>query len=218
MLAAQKTYSGSHRCHGGRAAIDAARTVHWSADRAMRILCTGGTVTATMEDSRAGLVAKVAGLRPRLQATAGWTEENGRLHEETIDLLADAGVFRMRTPRRYGGYRERHPDPGRGRHRARPGHGSIGWTASVYWIPTWMVGLFPDPVQDEVFATPDVRVCGTLSPSAMAAPVARRRGGQRQVGLHHRRPAQPLAGDPGGPGRPRTPSRCRSWRWCPAPS
>jgi alkylation response protein AidB-like acyl-CoA dehydrogenase len=128
-------------------------------------------LTATIEDSRAGLVAKVAGLRPRLRATAGWAEENGRLHDETIDLLADAGVFRMRTPRRYGGLEsdtrtlvEVATELGRA-------SGSIGWTASVYWIPTWMVGLYPDPVQDEVFATPDVRICGTLSPSAMAAPV-----------------------------------------------
>ena len=41
----------------------------------------------------------------------------------------------------------------------------------MYWIPTWMAGLFPQAVQDEVFATPDVRICGTLSPSAQAAPV-----------------------------------------------
>jgi alkylation response protein AidB-like acyl-CoA dehydrogenase len=34
-----------------------------------------------------------------------------------------------------------------------------------------MTGHFPDHVQDEVFATPDVRVCGTLSPTAMATPV-----------------------------------------------
>jgi alkylation response protein AidB-like acyl-CoA dehydrogenase len=33
-----------------------------------------------------------------------------------------------------------------------------------------MAGLFPDHVQDEVFSTPDTRVCGTLSPSAMAFP------------------------------------------------
>jgi alkylation response protein AidB-like acyl-CoA dehydrogenase len=30
--------------------------------------------------------------------------------------------------------------------------------------------MFPDEVQDEVFATPDARVCGTLSPSGTAAP------------------------------------------------
>jgi alkylation response protein AidB-like acyl-CoA dehydrogenase len=33
-----------------------------------------------------------------------------------------------------------------------------------------MVGMFPDEVQDEVYATADVRVCGTLSPSATARP------------------------------------------------
>ena len=30
--------------------------------------------------------------------------------------------------------------------------------------------MFPDEVQDEVYSTPNVRVCGTLSPSAMATP------------------------------------------------
>jgi alkylation response protein AidB-like acyl-CoA dehydrogenase len=33
-----------------------------------------------------------------------------------------------------------------------------------------MAGLFPDEVQDEVFSTPDVRVCGTLSPAGTAIP------------------------------------------------
>jgi alkylation response protein AidB-like acyl-CoA dehydrogenase len=128
-------------------------------------------VTATIEDSRERLVSRVADLRPSLEAKAAWTEKNGRLHEETIELLAEAGVFRMRVPRRYGGLEsdtrtlvDVATELGRA-------SGSIGWTASVYWIPTWMVGLFPDAVQDEVFATPDVRVCGTLSPSAMASPV-----------------------------------------------
>jgi alkylation response protein AidB-like acyl-CoA dehydrogenase len=128
-------------------------------------------VTATIEDSRARLVSRIAELRPALADKAGWTEEKGRLHEETLELLADAGVFRMRVPRRYGGLEcdtRTLVDVGTELGRAS---GSIGWTASVYWIPTWMVGLFPDQVQDEVFSTPDVRICGTLSPSAMAAPV-----------------------------------------------
>jgi alkylation response protein AidB-like acyl-CoA dehydrogenase len=33
-----------------------------------------------------------------------------------------------------------------------------------------MACQFPDEVQDEVFDTPDVRICGTLSPSGMAKP------------------------------------------------
>lgn len=101
---------------------------------------------------------------------AAWAEQNRRVHPDVIEALADAGVFRLRTPKRYGGYEadtatlvDVAAELGRG-------DGSAAWTASVYWIPTWMACQFPDEVQDEVFSTPDVRVCGTLSPSAMAAP------------------------------------------------
>lgn len=105
-----------------------------------------------------------------LREHAAWAEQNRRIHPDAIDALADAGVFRLRTPRRYGGYEadtatlvDVAAELGRG-------DGAAAWTASVYWIPTWMTCLFPDEVQDEVFSTPDVRICGTLSPSAMAAP------------------------------------------------
>lgn len=120
--------------------------------------------------TREELVRRVADLVPALREKAVWAEENRRLSDETIDALANAGIFRLRTPTRYGGYEcdtrtlvEVASQLGRA-------DGSTSWTASVYWIPTWMACLFPDEVQDEVFATPDVRACGTLSPSAMAAP------------------------------------------------
>lgn len=116
------------------------------------------------------LVGQATDLIPLLRSHAGWAEENRRLHEETIEALADAGVFKLRRPERYGGYSVDTTtlfDVGTA---LGQGCGSTSWVASVYWIPTWMACQFPDHVQDEVFATPDVRVCGTLSPSAMAAP------------------------------------------------
>jgi len=120
--------------------------------------------------TREQLVSRAAELVPTLRAKALWAEENRRLHEESIEALADAGVFRLRTPKRYGGYEadtrtlvEVASELGRA-------DGSTSWVASVYWIPTFMASLFPDQVQDEVFATPNVRICGTLSPSAMAKP------------------------------------------------
>jgi alkylation response protein AidB-like acyl-CoA dehydrogenase len=127
-------------------------------------------VLKTDVPAREQLVQRASGLAPVLQKHAAWTEENRRLHEETVEALADAGIFRMRVPARYGGYESDTRtlvDVGAELGRA---DGSTGWTASVYWIPTWMVCMFPDAVQDEVFSTPDVRVCGTLSPSAMAVP------------------------------------------------
>ena len=120
--------------------------------------------------AREQLVQRASGLVPVLQKHAAWSEENRRLHDESIEALADAGIFRMRVPARYGGYEsdtrtlvDVATELGRA-------DGSTAWTASVYWIPTWMACMFPDQVQDEVFSTPDVRVCGTLSPSALAIP------------------------------------------------
>lgn len=127
-------------------------------------------MTVTQTPARTELVQRAAKLVPLLRSHAAWGDENRRLHEEAVQAMADAGLFRMRVPARYGGYEsdtrtllEVATELGRG-------DGSAAWTASVWWIPTWMAGLFPDEVQDEVFSTPDVRVCGTLSPGGMANP------------------------------------------------
>lgn len=121
--------------------------------------------------TRDQLVRRAAELVPVLQKNAGWAEENRRLHDESVEALAAAGIFKLRVPARYGGYEsdtrtlvDVATELGRG-------DGSTSWVTSVYWIPTWMACQFPDEVQDEVFSTPDVRICGTLSPSGFAAPV-----------------------------------------------
>ncbi|MEV6648953.1 acyl-CoA dehydrogenase family protein [Amycolatopsis sp. NPDC051371] len=127
-------------------------------------------MSTTEAPSRDELVARVTALVPLLRSTADRAEEERRLAPEVIEALTEAGVFRLRTPARYGGYEvdtrtlvDVTTELGRG-------DGSVAWVAQVYTIPGWMVGMFPDAVQDEVFATPDVRVCGTLSPSAAARP------------------------------------------------
>lgn len=119
---------------------------------------------------REQMVKRASELVPQLRKHAAWQEENRRIHEESIEAMADAGIFRMRAPKRYGGYEcdtQTLVEVGAELGRA---DGSTGWVASVYWIPGWMACMFPDHVQDEVFSTPDARVCGTLSPSAMALP------------------------------------------------
>ncbi|WP_246257136.1 acyl-CoA dehydrogenase family protein [Amycolatopsis anabasis] len=116
------------------------------------------------------LVDRAAKLVPLLREKAAWAEENRRLPDETIEALAEAGIFRMRVPARYGGYESDARTMLAVAAELGRGDGSASWTASVWWITTWMAGLFPDEVQDEVFSTPDVRVCGTLSPSATAVP------------------------------------------------
>jgi alkylation response protein AidB-like acyl-CoA dehydrogenase len=124
----------------------------------------------TQAPPRAELVRRASELVPVLRDEALWMDENRRIHVDVIDAITDAGLLKMRVPVRYGGYES---DMGTvvdvlaelGR-----GDGSTAWTVAVWSISTWMMGLFPDEVQDEVFATPDVRICGILSPGAMAVP------------------------------------------------
>jgi alkylation response protein AidB-like acyl-CoA dehydrogenase len=118
----------------------------------------------------AGLVGRTSELVPLLQAHAGWGEQNRRLHDDIVAAMSDAGIFRMRVPARYGGYESDTGTLVQVAAELAQGDGSAAWTASVWWIPTWMAGLFPDEAQDEVFATPNVRICGTLSPGGMAVP------------------------------------------------
>lgn len=120
--------------------------------------------------TREQLVRRAAELGPVLRSNAPWQDHHRRLHDETVEALTEAGLFRLRVPKRYGGYEadtrtlvDVATELGRV-------DGSSSWVTSVYWIPGWMACMFPDEVQDEVFATENVRICGTLSPSAFARP------------------------------------------------
>ncbi|MEV7908094.1 acyl-CoA dehydrogenase family protein, partial [Streptomyces anulatus] len=120
--------------------------------------------------SRTELVRRASELVPLLQKNALWAEENRRLPDESIEALTDAGILKMRVPARYGGYESDMHTVVEVLAELARGDGSHSWTVAVWAISTWMVGLFPDEVQDEVFATPDVRVSGILSPTAVAVP------------------------------------------------
>jgi alkylation response protein AidB-like acyl-CoA dehydrogenase len=122
--------------------------------------------------SREELVRRVSEIAPVFRATDGWSSENRRLHEETIKALTDVGVFRMRIPRRYGGYESDARTMVEVADAIAQLDGSAAWVVSCSWIPSWALGLFPDTFQDEVFADPDVQLCPTIGPgTATAVPV-----------------------------------------------
>ncbi|MFL6140078.1 MAG: acyl-CoA dehydrogenase family protein [Frankiaceae bacterium] len=116
----------------------------------------------THAPERLELAKRAADLVPLLRKNALWSEQNRRLADETVEALVDAGIFRMRTPARYGGYEcDANTLVDVGIELGR-GDGAPAFNVAAWWITTWNVGLFPDEVQDEVFADPDTRVCGTL--------------------------------------------------------
>jgi 3-hydroxy-9,10-secoandrosta-1,3,5(10)-triene-9,17-dione monooxygenase len=120
--------------------------------------------------TRDELVRRASELVPLLQENALWTEQNRRLHPDSIQALADAGFFRMRVPRRYGGYECAMRTLVDVLCELAQGDGATAWTTAVWQINAWIISLFPDEVQDEVFATPDARFCGILSPTATVTP------------------------------------------------
>ena len=60
--------------------------------------------TKTKVSDLGEIVRRAADAIPVIREHATWGEENRRLHGEVIDALAEAGVFRLRTPRRFGGH------------------------------------------------------------------------------------------------------------------
>lgn len=123
------------------------------------------TATAPM---KAELVSAAAALVPVLRERAPDTEDARRIPPETVEDLAEAGLFRMRVPKRYGGYESDMRTTQAVVAELARGDGSVSWTVAVWLISTWIAGLFPDSVQDEIFSVRDVRVCGILSPTATA--------------------------------------------------
>ncbi|MFG3684542.1 acyl-CoA dehydrogenase family protein [Micromonospora sp. NPDC047740] len=121
--------------------------------------------------SRTELVGRAAELGKLLRANALAAEQQRRLTDETLAALSSSGLLRMRVPQRYGGYESDMRTVAEVVAELARGDGSTSWTAAVWLISSWMVGLFPDAVREEVFADPDVRIAGILSPSAVAVPV-----------------------------------------------
>jgi len=138
-----------------------------------------GIETGAGIPAREEIVRRAADLAPLLRKHSSWSERNRRLHDEVVQALAEAGMFRLRQPRRYGGYEADTNTLIDVATELARGDGSVSWVTAVSWIPGWMACMFPDHVQDEVFATPQTRICGTLSPSATALPAP---GGVRMTG------------------------------------
>lgn len=120
--------------------------------------------------STAELASRARALAPVIREKAAWAEENRRLPEDLLKEIGDAGLFRLRVPARYDGYECDLRTVFAVTSELGRADGSTAWVVANYAISAWLVGLFPDDVQDEVFTDPDVRVAGILSPTGTATP------------------------------------------------
>jgi 3-hydroxy-9,10-secoandrosta-1,3,5(10)-triene-9,17-dione monooxygenase len=121
---------------------------------------------------RSALMAKTTALVPLLRATAAQTERDGRIPDAILAAIDGAQLFRLRTPKRFGGfegdlrtYMDVVTELGRG-------CGSTSWIGFISIATVWIAALFPDAAQREVFeGNPDVRFMGALGMTARARAV-----------------------------------------------
>jgi alkylation response protein AidB-like acyl-CoA dehydrogenase len=89
--------------------------------------------------------------------------------DEVIDALKETGVFRSFVPKRYGGYEidmATYVDIGLAVAQADP---SMGWITTFYMEHNWLVTMFPEELQDEIFGNqPYVLAPGSVNPSGRA--------------------------------------------------
>ena len=115
----------------------------------------------------------------RLAQRAAEAEDLRRLPDATIADFRAGGLGRLLLPARYGG--EQAPfsailEPVR---RMAHGCASSAWTLGFYILHNWMLALFDERAQDEVFADGPVLCPAPLAPTGRGLPVA---GGVRLSG------------------------------------
>ncbi|WP_327312628.1 acyl-CoA dehydrogenase family protein [Streptomyces sp. NBC_01235] len=132
------------------------------------------------EDIRAGLVARATALQPLLRDRAAHGESARAVPKQVVDALAEAGVFRLLTPKRYGGHETDLRTLTEVSEALGAGDGSAAWVGMIISVTNWLACLFPDKAQEEVFgADPDARVTGVAAPTGMGERVP---GGWRVSG------------------------------------
>lgn len=123
---------------------------------------------ATASDLR----QRAAELVPKLRARAAEAETLRRLPDESIQDLRDAGLFRLMLPKRVGGYQASLHQFIDVVAEAARGCGSTGWVLGVVNAHHWLVGLFPQKAQDDVFlANPNAIISAVIGPRGKATKV-----------------------------------------------
>lgn len=108
---------------------------------------------------------------PTLRETGPKTEAARTVLPENIDLMEQAGVFRMTVPRRFGGLELPVADQVAVHVELARGCSATGWVAMIWSAAGWVPTLFPDRAQEEVFANGTVRISAGFAPTGKLTPV-----------------------------------------------
>lgn len=132
-------------------------------------------LTTDLAEDEVALVSTASSLVPALRANADTADAVRTLPDETVTAMRKAGLFRLATPRAYGGAQAGSRAVTAIAAEVGRGCSSAAWVLTVFYsggLATW---LFPEAVRRRVWETdPDATVCGS---SSGRAPVRQVDGG-----------------------------------------
>jgi 3-hydroxy-9,10-secoandrosta-1,3,5(10)-triene-9,17-dione monooxygenase len=106
----------------------------------------------------------------RLAVRAREAENLRRLPQATVDDYRDSGLARLLLPKRYGGSQAEFPEILEVVRLLAHGCTSSAWTLGFYTLHNWMLALFGEQAQEEVFADGPVLCPAPLAPTGRAVP------------------------------------------------
>jgi 3-hydroxy-9,10-secoandrosta-1,3,5(10)-triene-9,17-dione monooxygenase len=126
------------------------------------------------------VVQKAEERGPRFAALAEENERLGRLSDETVRLIREAGVMRLLQPTEHGGLQATPRDFAEAVMAVARHDGSAGWVCGVVGVHPWELAQMHPRLQEEVWGEdPDTWVASPYIPGGMAEPVE---GGYRLTG------------------------------------
>ena len=111
------------------------------------------------------VVERVRDLVPLFRANAQRAEDERRVPQENIEALTEAGVYRLSLPVARGGMEASIRLQNEVLALIARGCASTSWVTTIGLATNWIVGLFPDQAQDEIYATPNLRTAGVIAPT-----------------------------------------------------
>lgn len=134
------------------------------------------TVTA---GSVPDIAARVRAALPAIAANAAEGERRRWIADENIDLLTEAGFFRLTVPREFGGVDASAAEQFPLIAELAAACPSTAWVCVTWAAHVWMVRLYPAAAQREILTRDSVRVVGAFSPTGTLTPAD---GGYRLSG------------------------------------
>ncbi|MFC9556958.1 acyl-CoA dehydrogenase family protein [Rhodococcus sp. NPDC056960] len=130
-------------------------------------LATDLPATTEDVDLSVELPRRAAELTDLLRSNAFRADTERRVPEENIEALAAAGLFTLSVPRRFGGHQVDFTTFLKVTSTLGQACGSTAWAATLINVCGWLIGLYPDQAQRDVFDTdPEARICGVVAPNS----------------------------------------------------